>query len=202
MLWQADVNLNTQVQVQRLLVWFCKSDLPVSAALRCCPHTLLSARTNELCCSSVGSLQRAELVSYERWHRCPLALDLKQDKFDSTAASQQSPETVNSLSPQAESHMGTAEALHGVSSPQVSKATTRNVTSGSGLSPENCSPVSVSCGKDLYRCLGDSPLALPSSGLGSGKVTRVQILQYTGGKGQENDTSESGLKNEVYHILQ
>lgn len=197
MLWQSDVNLNTQVQVQRLLVWFCKSDLPVSAALHCCPHTLLSARTNELCCSSAGSLQRAELVSYERWHRCPLALDLKQDKFDSTAASQQSPEAVNSLSPQAESHMGTVEALHGVSSPQLSKATTRNVTSGSGLSPENCSPVCMSCCKDLYRCLGDSPLALPSSGMASGEVTRAQTLPYTGCEGQGNDTSEFGLSNEV-----
>lgn len=53
-----------------------KLDLPVSAEGLLRPHSLLSAKTNELCSTPAESPQRAGHVSGRRFH-CPLATDLK-----------------------------------------------------------------------------------------------------------------------------
>ena len=125
-LWWADVKLNTPVQVQRWLLWFWRLDLPVSAECQ-----LLSTYPAE--CQRKWALlhfswvtSEAGLIPYKRRHHCPLALDLKWDQLDSTAASQQGPETAHPALVQ-KAMMHTTEALDGVPSPKVSKATTRNL---------------------------------------------------------------------------
>lgn len=107
-----------------------KLDLPVSAEGLLHPHTLLSAKTNELCSTPAESLQRAGHVSGRRLH-CPLATDLKWDKHGPIAATQNGPDSHSAI-PGAGGLSTDVEYLVSQTS-QGYQGNSRSVTSGSRL---------------------------------------------------------------------
>lgn len=94
-----DVKLNTQVQVQRWLLWFWKLDLPVSAESQLLPTHPAECQNKWALLHFSWVTWEAGLISYKRRHHCPLALDLKWDHLDSTAASQPGPKQWGSTGP-------------------------------------------------------------------------------------------------------